>query len=90
MRTAFFLLLLANVALFAFLRFGDLLFPGESYLLLQQIRPESIKLLDAAEMTKTARREKTVACVEWGAFALADVARADEAVAARQPGSKFV
>jgi len=89
MRTAFFLLLLANVALFALLRFGDLLFPGESYLLQQQIRPESINLLDAAEMAKAAKREKTVACIEWGAFAGADVVRANEAVAALQAGSPF-
>jgi hypothetical protein len=90
MRTAFFLLLLANAVFFAFHFFGDALFPGESNLLQQQIRPEAIKLLDPAEVAKTAKRERTVACIEWGAFGSGDLARADEAAAALQPGSKLV
>lgn len=83
MRTLFFLLLLANVVFFAYVRLGDVLFPGESQLLQQQINPQAIKVLPAAQLAKAAavKREKTVACLEWGVFVGAEVARAEEALA---------
>jgi hypothetical protein len=90
MRTLFFLLLLANAMFFAFHTFSDVLFPGESQLLQQQINPESIKLIAASELPKPAKSEKTLACIEWGAFGSADVARADEAVTAVAMGAKVL
>ena len=94
MRTLFFQLLLANVVLFAYARLGDVLFPGESLLLQQQINPQAIRVLTAAQLAKVAagKREKTVACLEWGAFVGGEVGRADEALAplaALTPGAKF-
>ena len=91
MRTLFFLLLLANVLFFAYGRLGDVLFPGESQLLQQQINPQAIRLLPAAQLAKAAamKREKTVACLEWGAFVGAEVGRADEALAPLAPGVKL-
>jgi len=94
MRTLFFLLLLANVVLFAYGRLGDVLFPGESQLLQQQINPQSIKLLAAAQVAKAGavKRDKSVACLEWGPFVGGEVGRADEALAplaAIAPGAKF-
>jgi hypothetical protein len=93
MRTLFFLLLLANVALIAFGRFGDVLFPGESQLLQQQINPGAIKLLTPAQVARSAaaRRDKTVTCLEWGGFAVAEAGRADQALAplaALAPGTR--
>ena len=88
MRTLFFLLLLANVAFFAYGRLGDVLFPGESQLLQQQINPQAIRVLPAAKAAAVTR-EKTVACLEWGAFAGGEVGRADEALAPLALGAKL-
>ena len=91
MRTLFFLLLLANVVFLAFGRFGDVLFPGESQLLQQQINPQAIRVLPASQMAKAAagKREKTVACLEWGAFVGGEVRRANETRAQLAPGAKL-
>ena len=94
MRTLFFLLLLANVVFFAYEMLGDELFPGESRLLQQQINPEAIRLLTAAQLAKAAaaKRDKRVPCLEWGAFVGAEAGRAEEAIAplaASAPGAKL-
>jgi len=94
MRTFFFLLLLANVVFFAYGRLGDVLFPGESQLLQQQINPQAIRVLPAAQLAKAAavKREKTVACLEWGAFVGGEAGRAEEALAplaVLAPGAKL-
>lgn len=91
MRTLFFLLLLANVVFFAYGRLGDVLFPGESELLQQQINPQAIKVLTAAQLAKAAavKRDKTVPCLEWGAFVGGEVGRADEALAPLALGEKL-
>lgn len=93
MRTLFFLLLLANVAFFAYSRLGAELFPGESQLLLQQINPQAIRLLSPEQVAKVAgaKREppKTVACLEWGAFAGTDAGRVEEALAPLALGAKL-
>ncbi len=93
MRTLFFLLLLANVAFFAYSRLSAELFPGESQLLMQQINPQAIRLLTPAQVAKAAaaKREspKTVACLEWGAFSGADAGRVEEALAPLALGAKL-
>lgn len=91
MRTLFFLLLLANVVFFAYGRFSDVLFPGESQLLQQQINPEAIRVLAPARPAKAAavNREKTVACLEWGAFVGAELEPADAALAPLALGAKL-
>jgi hypothetical protein len=85
MRTTFFLLLLANAVFFGYSRFSDLLFPGESQLMQQQINPEAIKVIASAQV----KREKTVACLEWGAFVAGEASRAEEALAPLALGSKL-
>jgi hypothetical protein len=90
MRTLFFLLLLANAVYFAIGAYSDVLFPGETQLMQQQIKPEAIRLLATAEWARAAKREKTAACVEWGAFAGGDAARAEEALAPLKLGAKLV
>ena len=89
MRTFFFLLLLANALFFAFDAFSDILFPGEAQLLQQQIKPETIKLLAAPEVARTAKRAQAVACVEWGAFTGEETGRAQEALAPLALGAKL-
>ena len=88
MRTLFLLLLLANVVFFAYGRLGDVLFPGESQLLQQQINPQAIRELPAAKAAAVTR-EKTVACLEWGAFAGGEGGGADEALAPLALGAKL-
>ncbi len=94
MRILFFLLLLANVAFFAFSRLSAELFPGESLLLLQQINPQAIRLITPEQVAKAAgaKREppKTVvACLEWGAFAGSDAGLVEEALAPLALGAKL-
>ncbi len=94
MRTLFFLLLLGNVVFFAYGRLGDGLFPGDSGLLLQQIKPEAIRVLGSEQLAKAAagKPEKTVPCLEWGAFVGREAGRADEALAplaVLAPGAKL-
>jgi hypothetical protein len=88
MRALFFVLVLANVAFFAYvnwLRAPD----GSAELIPKlQVNPERIKIMAPSEKVRTgsARRDAS-ACLEWGLFAGADVARADTAVATLQlPG----
>ena len=91
MRTLFLLLLLANVVFFAYGRYGDVLFPGESQLLQQQINPEAIKVLASAQLAKAApaKRVPTVACLEWGAFPGGDMERAEGMLAPLALGAKL-
>src|SRR3990172_818364 len=91
MRTLFLLLLLANVVFFAYGRYGDVLFPGESQLLQQQINPEAIKVFASAQLAKAApaKRVPTVACLEWGAFPGGDTERAEGMLAPLALGAKL-
>jgi hypothetical protein len=78
MRTVVFLLLLANLSLFAYTRL-DSLGAGEGVRLTQQVQPDKIRILspqqfaalDPAKVASTAD-----VCAEWGPFADADRARA--------------
>ena len=89
MRTLFFLLLLANVAFFAYSQYGAELFSGESNLLAQQINPRAIRLLAPEQVAKAAQARRTAACLEWGAFVGGDAARAEEALALLALGARL-
>ena len=86
MRTAFLLLLFANVALFAWWRYGPPADAADPAPLARQIEPEKLKVLRPAELPppSAARSEKAAlagaACIEWGSFTLADTARAELAL----------
>ena len=87
MRTFFLLLLLANLAFFAWARFYA---PPESGTdprpLAQQLAPEKLKILDPAKIEaigvkpKPAAEAAAVACLEWGGFAPAEAPRAEQAL----------
>ncbi|MCC6474294.1 MAG: SPOR domain-containing protein [Burkholderiales bacterium] len=92
-RTFVLILLLVNLALYAWMRYGPPAASPEAQLVDQQISPESIRLLppESAEGKPIESSEHraaapaagdAVACVEWGAFQAAEVARARKAVAA--------
>lgn len=76
MRTVFLLLVLANLLFYAYAQLARQ--SGiERELPLLQIRPESIRVLRAAQ----APRARAPACIEWGPFAGGDAARAEAALA---------
>lgn len=102
MRIAFFLLLLANLAFFAWAYFGAGRASEEPQLMQQQLNPQEIRLLSAdqvaklaAERAKQADRPKAppkvapVACLELGAFSLADVPRVQQALEPLGLGSRL-
>lgn len=82
MRAVFLLLLLANVAFFAYAQW--MRGPDASADLIPrlQVHPERIKIVPASEQPRIGGAARdAVACLEWGLFAGPDVARADVAVA---------
>jgi hypothetical protein len=88
-RLLFFALALANLAFFAWWRYGSPADAADPAPLMRQIAPEKLKVLRPAELPppKAAKSEKlgpssasTGRCIEWGGFTLADVARAESAL----------
>jgi len=78
MRVIVFLLLLANLALFAFIRL-DSVSNGEGVRLSQQVQPDKIKLLTPQQVAALGpARAASLAdvCVEWGPMSESDRARA--------------
>jgi hypothetical protein len=94
MRALFFLLLLANLAFFAW--HAGYLGPspepvGESARLAQQITPERIHIISADEARKMANSSapKPQACLEWGSFPPQESERVQVLLAAMSPAPKF-
>ena len=99
MRTLFFLLVLANVAYFAWWRFaaapdagGDPLPTG------RQIDPEKLKIISPADLPAAPLAQRPspppaapppVACLEWGSFTMADAARVEKALEPLALGSRL-
>ena len=88
MRVLFLVLVLANVAFFAWSRY---FLPGEaaadSTVLARKSEPEKLKIVPAAEPNVPPVSQKAVAspvalagCMEWGSFTLADYPRAEKAL----------
>jgi hypothetical protein len=91
MRTLFFLLVLANVAFFAWSRFAGAPDAGGDPLPIgRQIEPEKLKIIspDALPAVPVAQKPAPppppapppVACLEWGSFTMADALRAEQAL----------
>jgi len=95
MRVAFLVLLLANLALYAWLRYGTS--EAEPVPLSRQIAPEKLKVVAPAGLPPVSAVTKppapapapaaapaspaaSGACVEWGSFTIADAARAEQAL----------
>ena len=98
MRILFFVLLLGNVAFFAYAWFGSgAQANGDAQIIGQQLNPEKIRLLAPEQVSALTRKPEppkvaAVAppvCLEWGAFAGADAARAEQALQALGPGAKL-
>jgi hypothetical protein len=81
-RTLFLALLLANVVLGAYAWWRQSTPGPQTEIASQQIAPERMRIITAeeAEAMSAARRGAPMSCIEWGAFALADVPKAIESI----------
>ena len=103
MRTLFLLLVLANLAVFAWWRY---LSPADAGLdrlpLARQIEPEKLKIVPAAELARQSANKPAppapvqapaavaaVPCLEWGSFTLADAPRAEKALEPLELGARL-
>jgi hypothetical protein len=83
-RALFLLLVLANLAFYAWSRYGAPVDAADPAPLSRQIEPEKLKVIAPADLPPVPAAKKpapaTVACMEWGSFAPADTARAEQAL----------
>lgn len=94
MRLAFFILLLANGVFFAYAWFGPgALANGDARIIGQQLNPQKIRLLAPDQVSALTRKSEppkpAKVCFEWGAFAGADAARAEQALEPLALGTKL-
>lgn len=87
MRTLLLLLLLANLGFFAYHHLAGANDEAAAQIALLQISPERIRTVTAGALppasgNASAQSPAPAACVEWGAFGGAEVARADAVIAA--------
>ena len=85
MRALFLLLLLANLAFYAWSRYGAPADAADPAAAARQIEPEKLKLIAPAALPAAAPAAKkpvptVVSCIEWGSFTLADAPRAEQAL----------
>ncbi|MGH8726519.1 MAG: hypothetical protein ACREU1_16820, partial [Burkholderiales bacterium] len=90
MRALFLFLLFANLAFYAWSRYGAAPEPVDPAPLSRQIEPEKLKVLAPASLPPASAPGKVtapapaplaaVACMEWGSFSLADAPRAEQAL----------
>jgi SPOR domain len=84
MRALFLLLVFANMAFYAWWRYGAPADAADSAPLARQIEPEKLKIVAPADLPPPAPPKKPLAsagaCLEWGSFTLADAPRAEQAL----------
>jgi hypothetical protein len=91
------LLVLANVAFFAWSRYGAPDVPGVAALQSRDIEPEKLRLIAPKDLpARVAKKEKppekaapSLACLEWGSFTLADAPRAQQALEPLELGERL-
>jgi len=89
MRIAFFVLLFANAAFFAYRFYVTQYANPASDPLGQQIQPERVRIVQPEELAKIAASRRGVACIELGPIAAAEAGRAEEAASALASGLKI-
>ncbi|HWD23736.1 MAG TPA: SPOR domain-containing protein [Burkholderiales bacterium] len=84
MRLAFMLLVLANIAFFAWARYYAPSVAADSVPLARQIDPEKLKIAPPPELAAVSQQPPAgpvlAGCLEWGSFSLAEAARAEKAL----------
>jgi hypothetical protein len=88
MRAAFFVLLFANAAFFAYRFYVTEYAAPATDPVAQQLQPERIRIVQPDELARIAASRRGVACLELGPVAAAEAARAEEAVAGLAAGLK--
>jgi len=85
MRALFLFLLFANLAFYAWSRYGTAPEPADPAPQSRQIEPDKLKVLAPASLPPVSVQKKApppatsaVACMEWGSFTLADAPRAEQ------------
>ncbi len=87
MRLLFLILLLANLLVFAYIRYAENRAGADAQINLLQISPDKVKLLKPVSKDKAAAAlpsstpPPTLACLEWGSFAAEEALRAAAALA---------
>jgi hypothetical protein len=84
-RAFFLLLVLANVAFYAWWRYGPPADAADPAPLTRQIEPEKLKIISPSELPPASTAAKkpaapSSACMEWGSFTVADAPRAEQAL----------
>jgi hypothetical protein len=92
MRLFFLLVVLANAATFAYIRYAESRAGADAQIAMLQISPDKVRLVKAGPVPAAANREKpplSQVCVEWGAFNADEAARAAAALAAFDLGERL-
>jgi hypothetical protein len=93
MRALFLLLLLANLAFYAWSRYGAPADAADPAPLSRQIEPEKLKVIAPHELPPVSAAKKpspaSAACMEWGSFSVADAPRAEQALEALGLGARL-
>jgi hypothetical protein len=83
-RTLFLALALANLAFFAWWRYGPPADAADPAPLARQIEPDKLKVIAPADLPPVSAIKKpatpSTACMEWGSFTLTDAPRAEQAL----------
>ena len=81
MRVLFLVLVAANLAFYAWWRYGPPADAADPAPLARQIEPEKLKIIAPADLPPvSAARKPSAVCMEWGSFTAADVSRAEQAL----------
>jgi hypothetical protein len=80
MRVAFLLLLFANVAVYAWARYGTPAETADPAPGARQIEPEKLKLVAPKDLPAKKPAPAAAGCMEWGSFTVADAPRAEQAL----------
>lgn len=93
MRLVFLLLVLANIAFFAWTRYYAPSQAAAGAALARQVDPEKLKIVPPSEMPALAPKSAAGAglggCLEWGSFSVADAGRAEKALEPLSLGSRL-
>lgn len=93
MRLVFLLLVLANVAFFAWSRYYGPSVAADSAPLVRQVDPEKLKIVPARGLPLGSQNPAAgpllAGCLEWGSFSLADAPRAEKALEPLGLGSRL-
>jgi hypothetical protein len=84
MRALFLILVLANLAFYAWSRYGGPADAPDLAPLSRQIEPDKLKVIAPTDLpppVSAVKKPSALACMEWGSFTVADAPRAEQALA---------